>query len=305
MLAAPSADAAEAREVAADGATWLVTQLAASGVMESTFDGTSFPDYGLTADTVLALLATGDERAGEVAARLAEPDAVAGYTGDGVGTVYAGATAKLAATLSAAGIDPRSVAGRDLVAELESTQSPDGRFSDRGGEDFSQTVSQSWGVLALATARDDGAPEEAVRYLLGQQCDDGGFRLDPDAADCTSDPDATAFALSAVSAAGSEEHADVVSAATAWLRDTRETDDDGTYWVAGTPAAPSVNATAVAAAALTDVDADDPGARAWVLSSTATDQPAGAVLVAGVPDARATAQAALALAGSGLAGLLD
>jgi hypothetical protein len=44
-------------------------------------------------------------------------------------------------------------------------------------------------------------PDAAVGFLLTQQCADGGFKLSPDDAGCSSDTDATALAVQAVIAA--------------------------------------------------------------------------------------------------------
>lgn len=295
---APAPDASAA---AADAAGWLVDQLDPSGLLTTTYGDTTWPDPGLTADAVLALVAVDDPRATDVAARLAAPDNVTSYLGDGGTTLRAGATAKLAATLTAAGHDPRDVAGRDLLDELVAGQLPDGRLADRGEEDHSQTVTQAWGVLALTDPPATEARAAATRYLLQQQCDDGGFRVDPDVDGCASDVDATAFAVSALVAAGA--HAQEVEDAVAWLRGARVTDAVGAHWRAGDPPAPSANATAVAAAALADAGADDPAARAWLLSVGSSTSP-GVVELDGEPDARATAQSVPALAGTGPARLL-
>ena len=80
-----------------------------------------------------------------------------------------------------------------------------GRFADQGTTpDSSNGFSQALGILALLRTT-NGVPSDAVTFLLGQQCPDGGFRLFYDTgATCTAnsddDPDATGLAVQALAA---------------------------------------------------------------------------------------------------------
>ena len=299
--------AGDGESAATAAATWLQSQAASGTVFQTEFDGVAYDDYGLTGDVVLALLAADqDDAAQEYAAALTTDEAVAAYVGDGSTAQYAGATGKLLAVVDAADLPTSSVGGRDLVAELLALQTEEGRFSDLGADDYSQTISQSWAVAALATQ--DAAPQAAVDYLAAQQCEGSGFpaQLSPAApADCTPDVDATAFAVSALVVAGADEDAPEVVQALAWLDSVGATDDAGTSWASADSDVPSINSTAVAVSALEDGDADASAAITWLVAQQVTDgDDAGAFLLADEPDVRTTAQAAVALAGEGLDDLL-
>jgi hypothetical protein len=293
---------------ASAAASWLARQAGGDHLLATTVDDTPYPDEGLTADAVLALLGTGQSDAAQpLLDALVEPANLDLYVGDGAKAQYAGATAKLAATLSAAGRDPHDVAGRDLVAQLAALEKPSGRLSDMGADDYSQTVSQAWGVVALSRsgAGEAAALAAATSYLAGQQCDDGSFPAALDPTTCTGDVDATSFVVSALVAAhdsGGGVDDDVLARAQKWLEGASTTAGSGTYWRTGTPPAASVNSTAVAALALQDLGIGTGGSVAWLVGQQVTSGAgAGALTLAGKPDARSTAQGALAIAGRGYA----
>ncbi|MEP7764155.1 hypothetical protein [Sanguibacter sp. 25GB23B1] len=301
----PTATAAPGATVVASA--WLMEQAGVDGLFVTEFDGQSYPDPGLTADVTLALTAAGDPAAAAtVAEALADPEVVTSYVGDGATSLYVGSVAKLAATLTVAGLDPAEATGRDLLAELTSREAPTGRFTDLGEADYSQTVSQSWAVLALSQAGE--APSTAVDFLAAQQCAGEGYPAalaDEPTGTCDADADATGFAVSALVAAGVPVEDPRVAGAVDWLTETAQSDADGQYWLSAEPAEPSVNSTAVAAIGLHDAAQDDAQALAWLEAQMVdSGDDAGALTIAGVPDARATSQALVALAGTGLAGLL-
>lgn len=198
-------------------ARWLAGQTT-DGVVHNEQYG--FDDYGLTVDLGFALLELDRQRGtlGEVTDALAA--ASASYTTGvdfGSSDVYAGATAKLATFAVRAGEDPAAFGGTDLVAQLEEqvvTEGPStGRIQDTSEfGDFANTLGQAYAVEALDAAGSDLA-DEALGFLLSQQCDEGYFRLGftPDKAaedqSCDSgdaegasapDTDATAVALLAL-----------------------------------------------------------------------------------------------------------
>ena len=287
-------------------AAWLVTAADGAPLLQTEFDGVTYDDYGLTADVALALLAAGDSAAAEpFVAALAAPETLAMYVGDGASAQYAGATAKLLATLVTAGLNGTDLGGRDLVAELLALQAPSGRFSDLGADDYSTTVSQAWALLALGAT--DGAPQTAVDYLTAQQCTGEGFPIqlaDVSPVDCASDVDATAFAVAALLDAGVPASAPAVAESLAWLEATSATDEAGQYWVAAGTTDPNVNSTALVAVALTDAGSDSAAATGWLESQMLTGADAGAFPLAGAPDTRTSAQATFALAGTGFSSLL-
>lgn len=303
----PAQGPGDSEAQAAAAATWLQAQAAAGTVFQTEFDGVAYDDYGLTADVVLALLAADqDDAAQTYAEALSTDEAVAAYVGDGTTAQYAGATGKLLAITEAADLPTTSIGKRDLTAELLALQTDEGRFSDLGADDYSQTISQSWAVAALATQ--DAAPQQAVDYLAAQQCEGAGFpaQLSSSApADCISDVDSTAFAVSALVVAGTDDDAPVIMQALAWLDSVGAVDDAGTSWASADSDGPSVNSTAVAVSALEDGDADASAGISWLMAQQVSDgEDAGAFLLADEPDVRTTAQATVALAGEGLDDLL-
>ncbi len=182
-------------------AAFIAGTLAAGGD-HYVYPGGTFFDGGNTIDAILALSAVGTQQA-QANASLAY---LASHLGDYFGAdgeVYAGPLAKSLLAVVVAGGNPTAFGGHDLVAELRALETTKGRFSDQSAfGDFSNTIGQSLAVIALARAG-QGINVGSVEQLLGRQCTDGGFSGSLDNADgCTSDPDATAFAVQALLAAG-------------------------------------------------------------------------------------------------------
>jgi hypothetical protein len=281
-------------------AGWLATQLVDGERIETTFDGVTYPDQGLTADTVFTLAGAG-VAADEIAAATDWLEEQAGaYTGTAEGDVYAGAAAKLLIVADATGRDTE-FGGEDLVALLEGQEDADGRFRDDSEwGDFSNTITQSLAIIALERIEDADPSEDAVSYLVGQACDDGGFPEALDQEDCSGSVDATSFAIQAALAVGEDE---VAAEAATWLVD--EQADDGSY-VGDVPA--NANSTGLAALALAEAGEDEAAAdaRAFVLDLQAgcdDDEPGSILYDAndGGDRVRATAQALPGLTGVGLA----
>ena len=302
----PAATAAAALE-------WLGTVERTDGLFTTTFDGTSYPDQGLTLDVLVAALAAKDDAFAKDLAGTFTADVVDAYAGDGTTAGYAGATAKAAVVLGAAGQEIAST----LDARLATFLGEDGRISDVGGDDYSSTVSQAWGVLALvrsdALAGDGAAARagKAAAYLAEQQCDDGSYPAALEATECVGDVDSTAFALSALSAyvrsGATDVAAENTDGARDWLLGAAVDVDGGRAWQSGEPAATNVNSTAVALVALTDAGVgttDVEGPRTWLAAQTVEADGGTALTFDGTaPDARASAQAIPALLGSGLVAL--
>ncbi|HTG47268.1 MAG TPA: prenyltransferase/squalene oxidase repeat-containing protein [Actinomycetota bacterium] len=125
-----------------------------------------FSPVGSTADAVLDLVALG---------RGAQPlrDAI-GFLRRQVraGNVDSiGLQAKVILAVRAAGGDPRSFGGADLVREITDTYRPSGRFGT------AVVLDQALAILAL---RATGAPMnvQAATWLAGAQCPDGGWQYD-------------------------------------------------------------------------------------------------------------------------------
>ncbi|MFE7633273.1 prenyltransferase/squalene oxidase repeat-containing protein [Kitasatospora sp. NPDC057518] len=289
---------------------WLARQLVDGDHFESVFNGTAYPDQGLTIDAVLAFAASrgSDEAAAKATAWLAKPEIIGGYLGDGTTEAYAGATAKLLLAVEVRGGDPAAFGGVDLPARLRSLQTAEGRFSDRSQwGDYSNAFGQSLAVIALHRTP-GGAPAAAVDFLANSQCADGGFPLSFGQAACTSDADATALAVQALAATGRAAKANT---GLGWL--TAHQNADGGFAAAGATAS-NANSTGLATQALLSGGRLGPGLKAWgrlvKLQQGCSADPAvrGAVAYdatgfnAGT-GARATAQAVLGLAGTPLSTL--
>lgn len=194
--------ATEPVEVAAG---WLARQLVDGDHFEGVFDGRAFPDQGLTLDAGFAFTAAGvaRDRVDAAAAWLARPEVISNYLyyNDPEKASFAGPHAKLALFAQVIGEDPEDFGGVDLLAGLTALKSASGRFSDRSEfGDLSNGFSQAFAVLALDRA--GGAPADAVDYLVGGRCADGGFPLVLEADTCESHVDATAMAAQALLATG-------------------------------------------------------------------------------------------------------
>lgn len=213
-VGAPPAGAATApaaaQTAAGYGAGWLAGQLSSTGYLVG-FSGK--PDLSDTAYAVLGLHAAGvgkaaaDKATSYLAANAA---AAAGNPGQ---------LAYLIMAAVAAGQDPRSFGGVDLVAALESTQRTSGADAGLFGSSDPSYDGASRQGLALAGLRAAGVPvaDPHVRYgstwLVRQQCADGlwtSYRADPSkpcpAADPTAfsgpDTNSTGFAVQGLAAYG-------------------------------------------------------------------------------------------------------
>ncbi len=89
----------------------------------------------------------------------------------------------------ASGGNPADIQSRNLVEELKSKQLEDGSFDE---DWMNQTV---WAVMALDTASADYELDKAIKYILDQQMDDGGFGW----GDGNGDVDLTGMTLMALS----------------------------------------------------------------------------------------------------------
>jgi LPXTG-motif cell wall-anchored protein len=308
-LSAPAALAAPTTtdDPVAAAAGWLASQLVEGERVETTFGDDTYPDQGLTADTVFALAGAGVAADAITAATDWLETQLDAYTGTGE-EVYAGATAKLALVAVTTGRPATSFGGQDLVARLEG-RDDGGRYRDASEwGDFSNTITQSLGVLALHRV-DGAAPSDAaVGYLAAQACDDGGFpeALEVDAAACTSNVDATGFAVQALLPFASTDPAaaDAAGAAVTWL--LGQQGDDGSFGGPDSPA--NANSTGLAAAALAAAgeDAAVTAARGFLVGlqeGCGDAEPGSIPFDASDPGdvTRATAQAVLGLVDDGLA----
>ena len=109
--------------------------------------------------------------------------------------------------LTAAGVDPRNFAGRDLVAQLEAKRDGDGAVDNQ------VNITAFYALAMRAAGVDSSRLERTRRWLIRAQAKDGGWGFQPGAG---SDPDSTGAALQAIVAAGAS--GDPVRNAVRYLR---------------------------------------------------------------------------------------
>jgi hypothetical protein len=298
-------------------AGWLGRQLGADHVVVGAFG----PDYGLTADVVLALDSAGVGTVAAGKATNALKAHVVDYTGFGdPAEFFAGSFAKLLNVAAAQHTDPRAFGGsprHDLVGLLrylecgngrrpDCAPSDDGRFADISAfGDFSNTIGQSLALIGLERTTPAGPSTRSVVYLRHQQCANGAFPLELSTPGCTASVDATSFAVQALLAVGGKKATETAQLGARWLK--RHQNANGSF--TGNDVN-NTNTTGLAAQALLAAGRDTAAGKAvrFVASlqigcgGKAKDR--GEVRyakhAAGDP-LRATAQAVPALAGVGLA----
>jgi hypothetical protein len=262
-------------------ASWLVAQAPGGIVHNEQYD---FDDIGLSADVALGLAGLGghDAQVATIADAIAPRAQGEWYTStyEGVTTTYAGSLAKAVVLAQAAGDDPTTFGGQNLVTALEATVSDApgtlGRVQDVNN-DFSDTntFGQAYAAQGLAAVGSADAAS-VTAFLLEQQCSDGWFRLDfakrdaavqtcdGDAAS-TPDTDATAIALMALVSMHNDALVPAIDKAEAWLLQTQK--KSGAWGGGKTTEAPNANSTGLAGWALAAVGGDDAAvadAAAWV-----------------------------------------
>jgi hypothetical protein len=306
------ASASTTTDPAAAAAGYLARQLAANGhhlVVE--FEGTKYPDYGMTADAILSIDAAGVAQKEAAAATKYLKQEVANYIGGTAPNIYPGSAAKLLLVAEAQHVNPESFGGVDLVAAIVGTEggggAPAGEYQNPSDTQFSASVLvQSLAVLALAGSSVTAPPSaNAVSFLAGQQCANGAFQVasrpDPTVACETADNDVdtTAYAIQALVAAGAHAPA---NAAMKWILSVRNSDGG---W-GETPGVKSVaNSTALVTQALVATHRSATSGLKWLQSHQqgckAKASTRGAVRSHGSKydedtDLRATTQAGAALA---------
>ncbi len=268
---------------AEDALDWITAELAANAGVMPGFSP-DFPDWGLTADAALALIAGGR---GETTTAQTTTDLLIEHvdtysTWDDFGEEYVGQVrlavplAKILLVALAQGRDINSIDGADLEAELRSLMSTSaptqGRFVDRNpvSPDATNGFGQSLAILALSYT-DGGVPTDAIGFLLDQQCPNGGFRLfytDTDGCESatSADPDTTAMAIQALLVApASPAVTAAIGTATAWLISVQDAATGG-FGGSGPTTALNANSTGLAGQALRAVGeiAAADRAAAWI-----------------------------------------
>jgi hypothetical protein len=187
-VAAPAATAAPSAPPAGrtdDGAITLAGSWLRGELTDGLMDAGGYTDFGLTLDTGFALDQAGDKAGVASINRAFQPvisDYIAGDAFGDAGSTYAGAVAKAATFARLAGANPTSYGGINLVTRLEERVSATapivGRIEDKSSfGDYANTLGQSFAVRALTEAKSQRA-DDALAFLLAQQCRSGFFRQD-------------------------------------------------------------------------------------------------------------------------------
>ncbi len=306
------------------GAGWLTGEFVDGDHLAASFDLNGdgvidpltevFPDYGLTADAVLAFAAAGSAGAAAEAATDYLAANVSAYAGDGAAESYAGSLAKLILVADVMGRDPSDFGGRDLVADLLAREQASGRYADASAfGDFSNGITQALAVIALARVTSGGASTAAIDYLVAQQCADGGFNSVLEVAPCAGEVDTTGISVQALDVAG---RAAPLADAASFLLAQQAADGSFAAPGFGTPPVitPNSNSTGLAAQALSTLGEDSAAEAAvsWLLDRQVgadgpqAQQGAFAFDTSGFDPAnatRATTQAILGLGGTGFVDL--
>lgn len=288
LVASPAQAVPDTRAVG-QGATWLTDQLTDGLIHNPNFGG--FDDFGLSIDVALALDEIGgaaNDTTVKTVGKAIRNNYYSYTTGadyfDGP-EIYAGAQGKALVLAQIAGTTPTSyqatvladlekqVAGAGiLLGRIENSNEtvyPPPNFDPVPG-DSANSFGQAFATRALITAGSEEA-DEALAFLLDQQCADGGFREKFDAKDDVSqgcDPADTAtfgdrigatattvLNLSAVPA--TTDITNALAAARAWLQ--TQDNADGSFGADGGNA----NSTGIAARAI-GASPEATAAAAWL-----------------------------------------
>jgi hypothetical protein len=274
--AAAAAPPSTTTDPARAAAGWLAQQLVDGNHVVFAFDGKTF-DAGGTADVIFALAAShsGKDAIDAAVAYLARN--IDGYIAAGTAGNYDGSVGKAALAAIAADKDPRAFGGHDLLQMLKADEckTAEGSADDfdhtycpaaGSGQNIYSSISQSF--IVIAEARGGSISQSAIDYLRSLQCDgDGGFTVGTTGGKgCTSDIDATAYAVMALQAAGGEH--DAVTRAADYLQRKRASNG---AWV--TNGGANADSTGLATAALEAAGRDASTSRRWLIGQQLTTGP--------------------------------
>jgi len=227
----------------ADGVSYILANQAADGGFREPGRGDAGQD-ATTAWCVMALAAAGVEARETRKDGRSPLDFLASQAGNWRSvTDYE----RTLLAVAAAGEDPRSFAGMDLLARVRSYQGGEGNIGDA-------VNSNAFGMLAYRAAGEE-IPAGAVRWHRGAQNPDGGWGNSPGAA---SNPDMTAASIMALRAAGVDAGDHAIASALSYLRSIQN--DDGGF--SFQPGASDTAATAWCVQAITAAG-QDPAGSAW------------------------------------------
>lgn len=210
-LAAPARAADEPGAAAQAALGWLLTRQQADG----SFAGF---DAGASADAVFAIVAAGADPNG-VLKNGSSPVSYLGTQAPAYAAKSVAGAGKLTLAVVAAGKDPRSFGGVDLLARIQQG------YSAASGRYGASATDQIYALLALA-ATGQPIPAQAAAALAALQLPDGGWSFDGTPAS-GSDTNTTALAVQALVAGGARGAA--LDTALAYLRGQQNADGGFPY----------------------------------------------------------------------------
>ncbi len=256
-LASSPASAATGPDLAKGTAFLLAPTRLVDGHYYESFPG--FSDFGLTMDAGFALAAAGTDDVAlkrivdffDSAGADASGQTVNDWTGIGTEFVSGGALGKEAVLAQVAGYDPRSFAGKDVIAALDASictaasPAPDPTCAAAGNYANATSVfSQSLGIIAQLRAGDGAAAAGPISYLQSLQSPSGSWpSLIPDSGNA--DIDSTAIAAMALALVGTPAASAAVTSGLSWIA-SQQSSSGGFPGVSPD----SINSTALAVQAL-------------------------------------------------------
>ena len=236
---------------APEALAWLRTQQNPDGGF-----GSPESTVGTTADTVLAIVAGGEDPAtwdkdGNTPLSYLAANGTAA-------AASAGSAAKVILALVAAGKDPRTFSGVDLVYALEQQLGDDGKF---GGE--AETLAGHCLAIMALKSVSRPIPPAAVDWLKARQIEDGTWSWNGDTTPGSGDNNSAAYAVMALIAAGEPADGEVIAKTIAHFHAQQNADGGFPYinpseWGTDTDS----NSTAVVIQALIAAG-EDPQGTAW------------------------------------------
>jgi hypothetical protein len=196
---------------------WLESQLQEDGGFSNGFAPES--DLGATADAVLALVVAGRDPGSVLTSSGISPLDFLRDWANSDEESGPGVAAKVAFAMTAAGLDPRTFAERNLIGLIQ-----DGYDSESGLFGLGPFDS----ALAILAFVESGSeiPSGAVESLIATILEDGSFAFTYDPSLVTGDSNTTAIVVQALISAGMESE---IEASIAYFRNTQNDDGGWTY----------------------------------------------------------------------------
>jgi hypothetical protein len=259
-------------------AGWLAQQLIDGNHLVYAFDGKTV-DYGGTEDLLYALASAGVGKSTirtvltYLRKNVADPNYLDIKNEDGYGP-YDGSIGKAAVATQVAGGTATTFGGYNLLQQLktdECTATSASCVGPGAAANIFSSISESLVITAeargAAVSTNYAPSANAIEYFRSLQCTDGGFTSNTTGgAGCTSDVDATGYAIMALQALGGQSTA--IGKAATWLESKRN--GDGSWTSNG---GENIDSTGLAVAGLKAAGRSTATSVAWLRSQQVTTGP--------------------------------